>query len=126
GLAEWPGPSDAGSWLRDPPRVSRSLKMLTGRSLLRLSIYGVGDRLREMFGRLCALHGDTPAEDKTRHAVNSGLLGRLGFPRDPLDVVLASEALPHPLGIEGAFSRAGNQDVAVGQLAALATLDLHH
>ena len=82
--------------------------MLTGRSLLRLSIYGVGDRLREMFGRLRALHGDTPAEDKTRHAVNSGLLGRLGFPRDPLDVVLASEALAHPLGIEVAFSRGGN------------------
>jgi hypothetical protein len=49
----------------------RHFHVLTGRPLLGSFVRGTRDRLREIFGRLRALDGDSPAEDERTANVSS-------------------------------------------------------
>jgi hypothetical protein len=96
----------------------RHFHVLTGRPLLGSFVRGTRDRLREIFGRLRALDGDSPAEDETGHAVDSHLLGGISIARDALHIVSPREALAHLLGIEAACGRSRNQHLAIREIAA--------
>ena len=90
------GPSkSSASWSswRSRRRRRELAAPLFGRDLLGEFIRGALDRLREMLRRMGAADRQQVAEDEERHALDAGVLGRIGFRLDARDVLVGGKAL---------------------------------
>jgi hypothetical protein len=88
-----------------PPNEPTSASTLIPRPRFAVLIRRAFDRLREMFGRLRALHRQPATEDEAWHAVDAGVLGGIGVALHALFVVVGREAPAYLTGIEPALSR---------------------